>query len=145
MHAFTRSMLVLALAAVAAPAPAEEFTLMIYETPADLALRTDAVAAGPAYWQAYAQYSEALKAAGVLRGGAALAGDEGVVAVTAAGEAPGAHARFGDGQQTQLGGYFVVDVADRDAAVAWARKAPALARGGAVEVRPAYPAPAMTR
>jgi len=35
----------------------------------------------------------------------------------------------------QLGGYYVVDVADIDEAIAWAAKIPA-AWGGAVEVRP---------
>ncbi len=35
----------------------------------------------------------------------------------------------------QLGGYYMVDVADRDAAIAWARKVP-LSPGGKVEVRP---------
>lgn len=118
MHAVTRAMLALALAAIAAPAPAEEFTLMIYETPADLALRTEPAAAGQAYWQAYAQYGEALKAAGVLRGGAALVGDDGGVTVVTAGDAPGAHAQSRGGPRTPLGGYFVVDVADRDAALA---------------------------
>lgn len=41
-----------------------------------------------------------------------------------------------------LGGFFMIDVVDRDAAVAWAAKAPA-ALTGAIEVRPAFPAPPM--
>ena len=35
----------------------------------------------------------------------------------------------------QLGGYFVIDVLDLDAALAWARKCPA-AQSGYIEVRP---------
>lgn len=35
----------------------------------------------------------------------------------------------------QLGGYYLIDVADMDAALAWARKIPLL-EGGKVEVRP---------
>jgi len=35
----------------------------------------------------------------------------------------------------QLGGYYMVDVPDREAAIAWARKIP-LSPGGKVEVRP---------
>jgi hypothetical protein len=35
----------------------------------------------------------------------------------------------------QLGGYYVIDVADLDAATGWARKVPIIA-GGKVEVRP---------
>ena len=35
----------------------------------------------------------------------------------------------------QLGGYYLIDVADLDAALAWARQVP-VAAGGGVEVRP---------
>ena len=35
----------------------------------------------------------------------------------------------------QLGGFYIIDVPDLDAAIAWARKLP-LGRDGAVEVRP---------
>jgi hypothetical protein len=38
----------------------------------------------------------------------------------------------------QLGGYYLIDVADADAALAWARKIPLL-EGGKVEVRPVMP------
>lgn len=41
---------------------------------------------------------------------------------------------FGETKE-QLGGYYLVDVADIDAALAWARKIPLL-DGGKVEVRP---------
>jgi len=38
----------------------------------------------------------------------------------------------------QLGGYYMVDVPDREAAIVWARKIP-LSPGGKVEVRPTGP------
>lgn len=38
----------------------------------------------------------------------------------------------------QLGGFYIVEVADLDAALAWARKIP-LAADGSIEVRPAIP------
>ena len=38
----------------------------------------------------------------------------------------------------QLGGFFVIDVADLDTALAWAARAPCAATGG-VEVRPVLP------
>ena len=41
----------------------------------------------------------------------------------------------------QLGGYYVVEAEDLDAAIALARKVP-LARDGAIEVRPVLPMPA---
>lgn len=37
--------------------------------------------------------------------------------------------------KVQLGGTFVIDVADLDAAVAWARRAPSI-EWGTVEIRP---------
>ena len=36
----------------------------------------------------------------------------------------------------QIGGYYVIDVANLDDALAWAAKCPAVAHGGGVEVRP---------
>lgn len=40
----------------------------------------------------------------------------------------------------QLGGYFIIDVPDLDAALAWAERAPCASTGG-VEVRPVFVAP----
>ena len=40
----------------------------------------------------------------------------------------------------QLGGYFVIDAADLDAAIAWAARCPAAAHG-VVEVRPLWDMP----
>jgi hypothetical protein len=36
----------------------------------------------------------------------------------------------------QLGGYYLIDVPDLDAAIAWAAKMPNLPDGGSVEIRP---------
>ena len=41
----------------------------------------------------------------------------------------------------QLGGYYIVDVPDLDAAIAWAKRIP-LSKDGSVEVRPVIAAPA---
>jgi len=38
----------------------------------------------------------------------------------------------------QIGGYFVIEAADLDAAIAWAEQSPA-ARYGSVEIRPVLP------
>ena len=123
------------------PASAAEFTLLIYETPKEFSKRTDAQA-GAAYWQAFAAYGEALKAAGVLRGGMPLqSGDAARVVRNAGGKntvSAKAHAKSAE----HLGGFFIIDVANEAAAITWAAKAPA-ALTGAVEVRPAFPAPPM--
>lgn len=124
-----RHLLLLSLlwAGAATAAHATEYTLLIYETQAELAKRTDQTEVGKAYWASWMEYSQAVKSAGIMRGGAALTTDQ--------------DPNAGEGER--LGGYFIIDVADRDAATAWASKAPISAGGGHVEVRSAYPTPAM--
>lgn len=76
-----------------------------------------------------------LAATGVLRGGAGLKTSDTATTVRKAG---GEHALH-DGPyaeaREQLGGFYLVDVADLDAALAIARRIP-MAGDGAVEVRP---------
>ena len=102
--------LLLALASPVA-ADAADYTITIYETPAELAKRSAPTEAGKAYWAAFAAYGEALAKAGVPRGGAALA--------TPA-----------DATTETLSGYFVIDVANDAEAAGWAAKAPSVAHGG---------------
>lgn len=110
------------------------YTILIYESPSELAARTDDTRKA-AYWGAYRAYTKALTDAGVMVGGAGL-------------EPPGAATtvRQRDGKREvqdgpyadskeQLGGYYVIDVADLDRALEWAARCPA-ASTGAVEVRP---------
>ncbi|MFO1069214.1 MAG: YciI family protein [Geminicoccaceae bacterium] len=131
----------LAMLATAPAARADLYTLFIYETADELAARTDPQRA-EAYWGAYAAYGKALADAGVIRGGAALTFGDAVRTLRqrdgAAAVVPGAATSGPE----QLGGYFVIEVADLDTALGWAARAPS-ALTGAVEVRPAYPAPAM--
>ena len=113
---------------------AQDYTILIYESDAQLATRTSPTASD-AYWTAYDRFASALAQAGVLRGGSAL--DERVKStVRGSGSADRAVPR------ARLGGYFVIAVPDRAAAEAWARKAPPLAL--AVEVRPHRPNPHMS-
>jgi hypothetical protein len=136
------------LAAQAAPAPAgadtgQQFSIMIWETPAQLALRTDA-AKGGAYWSAFAQYGAELQKAGILRGGAALRTGDAVRTVTVRKGATRVRTASEARTGTDLGGYFIIEVATLDDAVRWAARIPS-ALTGAVEVRPAYPAPTMMK
>jgi hypothetical protein len=139
----------LALALLSAGgASAAPFQILVYESPADLAVRGDTAAAGgaqrEAYWQAYQAYGAALQTAGVLRGGAALHGSAAARAVRVnAGQTEVAREPVAR-SATELGGYFVIEVDSLDDAVAWAARAPAAARGGAAEVRPLYPVPGMS-
>ena len=123
----------MALAILGPTAQAGEFTLLIYEKPTELAKR-NAPSAINNYWQSYNAYADLLVKAGVMRGGTAL--DEKASAVI---RSEGVN-EFRD---ARLGGYFVIEAADLDAARVWASKAPASAV--AIEIWPyrANPSAAM--
>ncbi len=128
---------------VATGAQAAQYQLMVYETPAELAKRSDPSPAGKAYWERFAAYGEQLKAAGILRGGAALHGGRTARSVTVEGGQVRVADRPVASSKTELGGYFVIETDRLEDAVAWAAKAPSSSAGGAVEVRPFYPVPGM--
>jgi hypothetical protein len=124
-------------------AVAAEFTLFIYETPAEVALRNDRSEAGQAYWAAYGAYAKALEDSQIIRGGAPLQSSEtGKVVAVVDGKPAISDGAYASSELT-LGGYFKIDVATESDAIAWAARAPAAARGGRVEVRPSFPAPQM--
>jgi len=109
-----------ALMLAAAPAVAEPFVLLVYETPDQIALRDDKRAAGAACWGAFADFGKAATEAGIRRGGAAML--PAPVAVAGTAERPGG---------LVLGGFFQIDVADSATAARWAGKNPAAATGAA--------------
>jgi hypothetical protein len=86
---------------------------------------------------AYMAYSEALTKAGVLTGSGRLQPSSAATTVRIADGKP----QVLDGpyvdSKEQLGGYFLIDVADLDAALSWAARCPA-ASHGVVEVRPTW-------
>ena len=105
-----------------------KYMIVIYETEGDFKVRPGKMGA----WQ---KYTEALQKAGVMTGGAGLQPP-----------ATGTTVRLRDGRRQvqdgpyadtkeQLGGFYLIDVPDLDAALGWAEKCPAAA-SGAVEVRP---------
>ena len=136
-HLISTGLLAAGLAAGAAEAA--EFTLFIYETPADYALRTDTGADGQAYWAAYGSYTKALQESGVIRGVGPLQTEATAKTIRGGKTIDGAYAT----SDLILGGYFKIEAADLDAATAVAATAPSASRGGAVEVRPGFVAPAM--
>ena len=109
------------------------YMIMVYETEAAFRARSDEKKG--AYWGAYKAYTQALRDAGVLTGGHALQPAFSATTVRLRGgtrevqDGPYAEAK------EQLGGYYIVDVPDLDAALGWAARCPAAA-DGAVEVRP---------
>jgi hypothetical protein len=115
-----------AMTLMACQALAENFTLMVYETPAAIAKRTDKGPVGKAYWDSYNRFAEVLIKAGALRGGTALGGKSQKVMIK--------------GKAYVLGGYFIIEAADELSAKTLAKSAP---KDGIVEVRKAYPNPTM--
>jgi len=146
MHSELRRTLPLVLAAAASlvaarAANAEPFALLIHETPAQLALRTDPARA-QAYWAAYGAYGEEMARAGVLRGGQVLKAAAQAATVRQTGGQVSVKAGGRAWPDAELSGFFLIEVADARTAADWAAKAPALPDAW-VEVRPAFPAPTM--
>jgi hypothetical protein len=121
----------------------QQFTPFIWEAPKDIAHRTDPVA-GQAYWDSYAKLGTALQEAGVLRGGSALKTGAEVRTVRGSAERTGITSGGVRAGSAELGGYFIIEVASREAAEQWAARIPA-AKLGRVEVRGAYPVPGMMK
>ncbi|WP_426324151.1 YciI family protein [Microbacterium sp. E-13] len=94
---------------------------------------------GPDAWaegmREFDEYAKALDAAGVLLSAEVLQPSSVTTSVTA----PDGRLQVQDGPfadtKEQLGGTFVIEVDDLDAAIAWAGKAPSVS-WGTVEVRP---------
>ena len=86
---------------------------------------------------AYMAYTEAMKKAGVLVANHGLRPASEATTV----RAPGGKQSVVNGPyaetKEQLAGYFLIDVADLDAALSWAARCPG-AQHGAVEVRPVW-------
>jgi hypothetical protein len=88
-------------------------------------------------YAAYTAYVEAMKKAGVLVANHGLRPAAEATTV----RAPGGKQSVVNGPyaetKEQLGGYFLIEVPDLDAAVSWAARCPAV-QHGAVEVRPVW-------
>jgi len=116
------------------------YTILIYETPASFALRSDPQKS-EAYWARWPRYKQALVDAGVFVGGAGLQLPQTATTL-----------RLHDGQRVvqdgpyaetkeQLAGYFLIDVPHLDAALDWAARCP-VEPEDVVEVRPNLTPPA---
>ena len=89
------------------------------------------------FFAAYSPYIEAVQKAGILKGSnrLRLSTDATTVRVTD-GKTQVLDGPYADSKE-QLGGYFLIDVPDLDAALSWAARCPAAAHG-TVEVRPIW-------
>jgi hypothetical protein len=85
----------------------------------------------------YGAYVEAMKGAGIYKGGERLRPVETATTVRANnGKAQVLNGPYAETKE-QLGGYFLIDVADLDSAISWAARCPG-ASHGVVEVRPIW-------
>lgn len=108
-----------------------KYLLLIYESEAHYAGEAGEALLGDII-AGHIAFTEELAASGIEWIGSELASTATAVTVSQSGvvhDGPFAETH------EQLGGYYMIDVADRDAALAWARKIP-LSPGGKVEVRP---------
>jgi hypothetical protein len=87
---------------------------------------------------AYGAYSEALHKAGVVRASNRLRPAQSATTVRLkSGKTEVLNGPYAETRE-QLGGYFLIDVPDLDAALSWAARCPG-ASHGVVEVRPIWP------
>lgn len=87
---------------------------------------------------AYEAYAGALEEAGAMRGGGRLRpGHTATTVRVHSGKTQVLNGPYAETRE-QLGGYFLIDVPDLDAALQWAARCPG-ASHGAVEVRPVWP------
>lgn len=116
-----------------------EYMLIFHETTKEMGRRDDPKEA-PEYWGAWNAYVTSIHQAGIVKSGNGLQSAH--TATTVRVEGGKRHVQDGPvpDAKEHLGGYFVIDVKDLDAALAWAEKSPN-ARAGRTEIRPILPPP----
>ncbi len=114
-----------------------QYLILATETADAFAARTDPERTGE-YWSAWSGYIEALAQSGVMVSAGGLEPPDSATTVRLQeGRRVVQDGPFADTKE-QLGGYFVIDVADLDEALAWAERCPS-AGYASVEVRPLLP------
>jgi hypothetical protein len=112
-----------------------KYMLMIYSDDAATQQRSEAELGQ--MLAAYGAYAEAMGKAGILLGGDRLRPASAATVVRVAdGKTQVLNGPYAETKE-QLGGYFLIEVADLDAALSWAARCPGAAYG-AIEVRPIW-------
>jgi hypothetical protein len=113
-----------------------KYIMLIYrdEAAMETAYKTD----GQQIMAAYTAYTEAMRKAGILAGGDRLKDSPSATTVRVAdGKSQVLNGPYAETRE-QLGGYYIIDVPDLDAAISWAARCPGASQG-AIEVRPLWP------
>jgi hypothetical protein len=117
-----------------------QYMILLNETEAEFAKRENPAEAG-AYWGGWNAFIEAMAQAGIIVNGDGLHPPHTATTVRLRDGKRIVHdGPFADTKEN-LGGYFVIEVPDLDAALDWAARAPS-ASYASVEVRPVMPPPA---
>jgi hypothetical protein len=112
-----------------------KYMLLIYRNEADMQAASKAQVEQTT--GAYMAYTEALKKAGVIAGGDRLQPSATATTVRIAdGKTKVLDGPYAESKE-QLGGYYLIDVPDLDAALSWAARCPG-ASHGTIEVRPLW-------
>jgi hypothetical protein len=112
-----------------------QYMLLIYSNEKQLQARSKAET--ETMMAAYSAYGEALSKAGVMVGGNRLKPTETATTVRSAnGKTQVLNGPYAETRE-QLGGYFMIEAPDLDAAISWASRCPG-ASHGTVEVRPIW-------
>jgi hypothetical protein len=109
----------------------KQFVIFFYETPTGFAHRTGPKATE--YWKDWTDYIGGLQSSGAMESGSALLPPANSAEVDSSGT------RQVSAKGTQLSGYVVIKATTLNDAVAIAKKSPAIASGGKVEVREVLP------
>ena len=113
-----------------------QYLLLIYGNEAAMAAAPKEAAVQMS--AAYGAYTEAMKKAGVLLAGERLKPTKIATTVRVAGGKTNViDGPYADTKE-QLGGYYLIEAADMDAAISWAARCPG-ASTGTMEVRPIWP------
>jgi len=113
-----------------------KYLLLIYANEANIQTRSKAETEQTT--AAYMAYAETMKKAGVIVGGERLRPTSAATTVrTVNGKSQVLDGPYAETKE-QLGGYFMIDVPDLDAAISWASRCPG-AGHGTIEVRPIWP------
>jgi len=112
-----------------------KYMLLIYANEAGMAAASKADT--ERMMGAYGAYTEALQKAGVIAGGDRLRPTTSATTVRVAnGKTNVLNGPYAETKE-QLGGFYMIDVPDLDAALSWAARCPG-ASHGAIEVRPLW-------
>jgi len=112
-----------------------QYMLLIYQDEKAWAAAREKI--GTEVMPAYVAYTKALKESGVMVGGDRLSPSSSATTVRAAnGRNQVLNGPYAETKE-QLGGYYIIDVPDLDAALSWASRCPGT-QFGAVEVRPFF-------